>query len=290
MLAARSTVFRDMIDFPQPMDGSTELVEGIPVVVLHDDPEDLEPFIRAIFDSSYFMPPPNPVQLPVVLSILRLSHKYDVPYLYRRALEHLVSAGWCPTSFSDPTANGLIESLMATTLPPLSVILAATEVGESWLLPWAYYVLASNSCETLNQPSFVPSNERRYVDKCILAHPHLIRGTLAVNRFLTKDYPACETADICRRVRSQTFSEVLDNVKGGVDLDPLGEWQHADRDLPLLLSRGMCTACYVVAAVHYEEAMTEFWESIPAIFGFPAWKELHAQKTAVLSGEVEATS
>ncbi|KAJ7652646.1 hypothetical protein B0H17DRAFT_957806, partial [Mycena rosella] len=89
VLAARSTVFSDMAAFPQPVDGDTELIDGSPVVTLHDSADDMEAFLRAIFDSSYFMPPPTSVGLDVILGILRLSHKYDVQYLHRRALEHL---------------------------------------------------------------------------------------------------------------------------------------------------------------------------------------------------------
>ncbi|KAJ7457722.1 hypothetical protein FB451DRAFT_1097886 [Mycena latifolia] len=89
VLAARSAVFRDMVAFSQPADSSdVELVDASPVVsqALHDSADDVEVFLRAIFDSSYFMPPPETVSLQVVLS-----HKYDVEYLHRRALKHLAS-------------------------------------------------------------------------------------------------------------------------------------------------------------------------------------------------------
>ncbi|KAJ7159379.1 hypothetical protein C8R43DRAFT_881836 [Mycena crocata] len=88
ILAARSTVFRDMIAFPQPTSGDVEISE------LHDSAADVEVFLRAIFDSSFFMPAPEPIELSVVLGILRLSHKYDVQYLFRRALQHLAEGEW----------------------------------------------------------------------------------------------------------------------------------------------------------------------------------------------------
>ncbi|KAJ7112971.1 hypothetical protein C8R44DRAFT_631359, partial [Mycena epipterygia] len=89
VLAARSTVFRDMIAFPQPTTDDTEQIDGSPVVLMHDPACDVEVFLRAIYDSSYFMPAPAPIELWVVLAILRLSHKYDIQYLHRRALHHL---------------------------------------------------------------------------------------------------------------------------------------------------------------------------------------------------------
>ncbi|KAJ6516961.1 hypothetical protein DFH09DRAFT_940661 [Mycena vulgaris] len=81
ILCARSSVFRDMVAFSQPPSDQTNTIDGRPVVVLHDSAADVEVFLRAIFDSSYFMPPTTPVQLDVVLGIFRLAHKYDIDYL-----------------------------------------------------------------------------------------------------------------------------------------------------------------------------------------------------------------
>jgi len=53
ILAARSSVFRDMVAFPQPPTGETEMIDGCPVVSLHDSAADVEVFLRAIFDSRY---------------------------------------------------------------------------------------------------------------------------------------------------------------------------------------------------------------------------------------------
>jgi hypothetical protein len=49
-LAARSSVFRDMLSFPPPKEGNAAL-EGCPVVFVYDAPDDLAHFLRAIFDS-----------------------------------------------------------------------------------------------------------------------------------------------------------------------------------------------------------------------------------------------
>ncbi|KAJ7464391.1 hypothetical protein FB451DRAFT_1042210 [Mycena latifolia] len=90
ILKAQSSVFADMFAFPQPPSESaeTETMDGFPVVRLYDDPKDVEVFLRAIFDSSFFTPPED-TPLEAIVGILRLSHKYDVPYLRRRALKHL---------------------------------------------------------------------------------------------------------------------------------------------------------------------------------------------------------
>ncbi|KAJ6537873.1 hypothetical protein B0H19DRAFT_1270265 [Mycena capillaripes] len=71
------------------MDRPDEMMDGNPVVRLRDSATEVEAFLRAIFDSSYFMPPPAEINFHPVLGILRLSHKYDVGYLYKTALDHL---------------------------------------------------------------------------------------------------------------------------------------------------------------------------------------------------------
>ncbi|KAJ7606080.1 hypothetical protein FB45DRAFT_1140238 [Roridomyces roridus] len=96
ILAARSSVFKDMLAIPQPE--SQAMIEGCPLVVLHDSAEDTEHFLKAIFDSSFFERPPVPTPFPVGEGILRLSTKYDVGYLRLRALLHLATAS--PLSLS----------------------------------------------------------------------------------------------------------------------------------------------------------------------------------------------
>ncbi|KAJ7244821.1 hypothetical protein C8J57DRAFT_1082787, partial [Mycena rebaudengoi] len=142
ILAVHSTVFRDMAAFPQPTAVSTEaeMIEGSPVVQLHDAAADVEVFLPAIFDSSsYLMPPPEYGELHILLGVLRLSHKYDVQYLFRRALSHLARAYY---------ASSLAEYLdvvperINSTTSTLSLIVAAkamTEVGALWLLPIIYF-------------------------------------------------------------------------------------------------------------------------------------------------------
>ncbi|KAJ6502751.1 hypothetical protein C8R47DRAFT_969582 [Mycena vitilis] len=78
MLAARSTVFESMIEFPPSTADGDQMMDGSPVVRLHDCASEVEAFLRAIFDSSYFMPRPAEVDFHVVLGILRLSHNLQV--------------------------------------------------------------------------------------------------------------------------------------------------------------------------------------------------------------------
>lgn len=51
-LAARSSVFRDMLDFPPPKDGN-DMLDGSYIVTVYDSAKDLGYFLQAIFDSRY---------------------------------------------------------------------------------------------------------------------------------------------------------------------------------------------------------------------------------------------
>jgi hypothetical protein len=53
ILAARSSVFSDMVAFPQPVGDDVPVIDGRPVVTLYDTGAEVEVFLRAIFDSRH---------------------------------------------------------------------------------------------------------------------------------------------------------------------------------------------------------------------------------------------
>ncbi|KAF7359023.1 hypothetical protein MSAN_01243000 [Mycena sanguinolenta] len=149
VLAARSSVFNDMLGVAQP--AATETIDGCPMVSLPDSAEDVTCFFRAIFDSSFFEPYPSKVSFENALSITRLSHKYAVDYLLRRALVHL--------SYEFPTTLSAFDELpneRSTDFrdvvqkhdfikPIVAVIHLSRQVNALWMLPVAFYKLAASS-------------------------------------------------------------------------------------------------------------------------------------------------
>ncbi|KAJ7500478.1 hypothetical protein B0H11DRAFT_2378266 [Mycena galericulata] len=91
VLAARSSVCKDMLSVPQSPE--SELVDGCPLVRLTDSEMEVEVFLKALFLPEFFMPFPYLTTFDVATGCLRLSHKYEVNYLRRRALRvvHLSS-------------------------------------------------------------------------------------------------------------------------------------------------------------------------------------------------------
>ncbi|KAJ7139281.1 hypothetical protein C8R44DRAFT_659613 [Mycena epipterygia] len=284
VLAARSTVFRDMIAFPQPTTENTEQIDGSPVVRLYDPARDVEVFLRAIYDSSYFEPAPAPIELWVVLAILRLAHKYDIQYLYRRALHHLAEDGCYVATYDAVGANHLIGS-GSDLMDNFSIIATATEVGAAWVLPWTYYCASGFLPEEL--VPFFGGEMEQHVRKCLAAHRDLLRATIAINRFLTMSTPApCTTPPICDATRASNLSLLfeLDAVDRGSDLSPLGYW---GSDIwKVFKVAGLCDVCCQLAKAQHREAASAFWDKLPSIFGLPPWEDLGAMKRAAM-GEDE---
>ncbi|KAJ6452234.1 hypothetical protein C8R45DRAFT_1113107 [Mycena sanguinolenta] len=286
ILAARSTVFRDMIAFPQP-DGDVEKIDGLPVVRLHDSAEDVEVFLRAIFDSSYFMPAPALFPLFPTLGILRLSHKYDVPFLHRRALEHLAKDGWYRRTYDDPD---IIDHLTCADEDSLkinfSIIAAALEVNAPWLLPWPYYCAATHSADRLLR--FMEGQTAPYALKALAVHARLVRATIEIEGSLTTRDSLCANAERCDRARDSALARLFRHVSQTL-VDPLPSRTDFERRiLPKLTTDGRCSKCIQSLRAKHHEAACEFWDELPSVFGLQPWEDLHAMANAAMKDDPAA--
>ncbi|KAF7353906.1 BTB domain-containing protein [Mycena venus] len=97
------------------------------------------------------MPYPAPTDFDVVVGCLRLSHKYGVEYLRRRALVHFSSR--FPTTLPqfDRYLYGREDGpkeyswrFPESRNSRIRAILVAREVDAPWILPMAFYILAVN--------------------------------------------------------------------------------------------------------------------------------------------------
>ncbi|KAJ6449170.1 hypothetical protein DFH09DRAFT_1386122 [Mycena vulgaris] len=169
ILAARSPVFQDMLSFPQPPD--SELVEGCPLVHLPDAEMEVTDFLKAIFIPEYFLPFPALTKFDVIVGCLRLSHKYGVDYLRRRALVHLSSgyrttlAEWDSSKYDEEATSRLASQVRTWPTPydaahRISVIQLAREVDVPWILPTAFYRLSCDFTYTANRVFFAFDSHR----------------------------------------------------------------------------------------------------------------------------------
>jgi hypothetical protein len=228
------------------------------------------------------MPAPARIDLWDLLGILRLSHKYDVQDLYRRALDHLNKDGeYYRMKHNDCGTQNVIHNDDESPLDYLSIIASAQEVGALWLLPCTYYSAATSSADKLLH--ILDGKLQEHAQKCLTAHVHLVRGTIECNSFLAVRDP-CRTAKTCNAVRDSDLVTMFADVEKEADLNPLSlDWK---MDIyPKLKKQGLCDACCKSAKTRHNLAATNFWNKPPKIFGLPAWEDLHAMKRAAMDGD-----
>ncbi|KAK7062408.1 BTB domain-containing protein [Favolaschia claudopus] len=287
ILGARSSVFRDMIAFPQPSVPSAQedTIDGCNVVQLHDKAAEAEVFLRAVFDSSFFMPPPSCVEFVVVIGVLRLAHKYDVQYLFQRALSHLGSM--YPADFTDLLdAVGSVEDLpcddMITTgdvehIMAMISLRAALEVGATWLLPGIYYNIVFSVDFMNHAAKYLQTDE---IQACLAAQIKFMRAQASSYRFM-RDLPldSCPCWSECKAALAEAYTELDFRAAEHSDIDPLAPFVFENTAIEL------CATCDEFSSTHFAEAQQTFWGSLPSIFGLPEWDELDQMRRKAMNEE-----
>ncbi|KAJ7766032.1 hypothetical protein B0H16DRAFT_1309419, partial [Mycena metata] len=197
ILAARSTVFESMFHFPQPASGGDEIMDGSPIVRLDDSAVDVEAFLRAIFDSNYFMPPPAAIDFHAVLGILRLSHKYDIGYLHKRAILHLETV--FPLDLANyhadvPNTLGYVNGDISPEFKAIPILQA---VDASWLLPYAFYSVGTYSPDHFFRAGAAWTNMPDAVKTtCLRLGAHHWCGIIRANRWFD-EVSTCPSSVLC---------------------------------------------------------------------------------------------
>ncbi|KAJ7155715.1 hypothetical protein C8R46DRAFT_1116299 [Mycena filopes] len=286
ILSARSAVFRDMAAFPQPAQPEGEVVDGVAVVRLHDPASEATVFLRAIFDSSFFTPP-HRAELDTVIGILRLAHKYDVAYLFRRALSYLDQMYPCNLEqWVVNTTGTRTDHLVQFTdgvETHLLALRAASQVGALWLLPAAYYRICGYPAAKLFAAGPWNTLAVSQQQNCLQAQVELIRGTASIHEFLV-DLPVddCEDEENCRYVLAELRSALASWSRTHRDLNPLGDWVFSDLDP----EEGLCAECSDSLEAQHGGAQSAFWLGLPHIFGLPDWEQLLDMRRAVMEDSV----
>ncbi|KAJ7073992.1 hypothetical protein C8F01DRAFT_5919 [Mycena amicta] len=297
-LARRSPVFKDMLSFPQPVDA--ELVEGNPLVRLPDPEEEVTPFLMALFDPEFFLPFPSFTDFNTIYGCLRLSHKYEVAGLRRRALVHLSSrfrttilqhddladSSW-PASDSELWEINPQLSDVGTWKEPkstylVSVIALAREVGALWVLPAAFYHLTT---DIVGYRVGGMGDEGKDTSLSLHDQANLARGSDAQMKAAfgitqlfqnPRHTKGCASPDNCLTGR-------LDLVEDSQEMfadylrDPLEVWiegHWADYE------ERLCKVCVSAIKENIADARCSFWDDLPDVYGLPSWEELGKMKLA----------
>ncbi|KAK7052491.1 hypothetical protein R3P38DRAFT_3306203 [Favolaschia claudopus] len=294
VLAMQSVVFRDMLSMPTPMDA--EMIDGCPFVSLPDSAEDITNFLKAIFCYGFFDPAPAPTTFGILCSVLRMSRKYEVDELKKRALAHLSQAH--PTTLEDwenvdelpswktesSDSDGNIDQNVVT-------VSVARQVGATWILPTAFYRMCQDSVEE----SFVMNDALDASDTVNLIKGLRFLETTGVSDVLAflnivLLYKSCCTGPstferawglqkIAAHLRTLA---ALQLCADGTQVMPFELWSADDWKE---MGSYTCKHCISEMKKVHSRRCQKLWEELPEIFGLPSWEELRKMKAEALELE-----
>lgn len=236
----------------------------------------------------FFEPYPAPTTDSIVAGVLRLSTKYEVEYLRRRALVHLSSQ--FPTTLAD--WDVMIDKSSPLWLRSsweydpessvtISLIVLSRETRAPWILPIAFYLLGSD----LDDPGAilygVPSLD--HLDQVSFFKGYFLQrdASRTVTAFLY-DPPTIDGCTSRKRCAEGKLA-ALRNV--GRDCDrypgiPFVIWSEPDWETRL---SDLCATCLRELRKAHQEAREDLWARLPDMYGLPPWEELEKLKEAAIN-------
>ncbi|KAJ7159543.1 hypothetical protein C8R46DRAFT_1286811 [Mycena filopes] len=263
-LATQSSIFRDMLTLPPPQD-TAELMDGCPIVRLPEPLRDVDYFLRALFDYEFFNPYPARTTFAILSGVLRMSHKYEVRGLLKRAKRARVGrTGGIP------------------------IIALARQVSADWIIPLTLYRLCREISveDILFGVNFYDFNVRLSErDQVYALKASTFFRTDAISQILaflwspTKldgctDYPHCTLVRLEARRKAEWWR--------GMERDhlmPVEIWQQADLEQHL---NGVCRSCLAQMKGAHKRALNVLWDKLPKLGGFSDWTELEAMRRKTL--------
>ncbi|TRM55385.1 hypothetical protein BD626DRAFT_266851 [Schizophyllum amplum] len=278
ILSLQSSVFRDILSLPASEE--QDMYEGHPLIELPDDGEEVEHFLKAIYLPQYFPSAKGPNDLPfeAVVGALRLAHKYDVPFLRRRALR-VFSAEYIldidkietmPTPWwrrSDPHREDDV-----TWSKFVTEILLAREVGALWVLPQLLFEASYEHVERLVSSQLSQAD----VNNCYAGFQKVgeakLLGTLLFQELVNAG---------CNYKCFQNPNGIMFALEAAGKLsDPI---QLFSRDIEQRTRVAvLCAKCKERIIERYRQWRKDFWTSLPGQYSLPDCKELKEMRRKAL--------
>ncbi|KAK6969106.1 hypothetical protein R3P38DRAFT_3147510 [Favolaschia claudopus] len=261
-LAVQSPVFKDMLSLPPPK--STEMIDGCPFVVLPDRAEDVTVFLKALIYYDFFLPHPGYATLPTVASVLKMSDKYQVDALRKRALVHLSSA--FPTTLPHYEARILTRPSVSD----VQLVLAlARDLSIDWILPVALYWRCEHLSMNRNQleESFSISEQSQLLTATCSLTSSVASAILdfLLPSALEEGHAQCLASTIRRRRDAEAWR---------ADVMPFEIWDGDD-----WYQLNVCAECKNSMQREERLARQAVWNNLPEVFGLSPWTELEKMKT-----------
>nr|GAT55191.1 predicted protein [Mycena chlorophos] len=253
--------------FTLPLPSEEPLVEGCPVVVLAgDSAEDWTHLMAAMFPTSYFRA--EPIELPVLAALLRLTKKYDIPGIRQPLVERLKQE--FPTKLQEFSPREDWTLLPAADSPNETVvglINLAREIGLYTILPALFYSLDfSDVQDTAFQLLSEADQVACFRGYATMLKQNNIKLTAWLNREpgdgIAKD---CEDKRACRAaLKTLAYTHFMSMEGRELILESWDErW-----------GKGLCERCLTISRYIFDITRDFRWTELPGVFGLPKWEEL----------------
>ncbi|KAJ7053165.1 hypothetical protein C8F01DRAFT_554985 [Mycena amicta] len=277
-LATQSTFFRDMLAIPLPPDA--ERVDGCLIARIPDSAADMTAFLKALMYPRFFESPPAQTSFDLLDPILRLSHKYDVDWLQKRALSHLAITH--PTTHEGWTA--LVESMNSFMTDAscelcIAVITLARQLSLDWVLPVAFYRLGRfRSPIPIFESTMLMEDKLRWVE-AVRKLDGEYRSSALEFLWEPRQITGCTNPTGCserRMVYRKKIENFRKNTQGGYIM-PLEVWS-TGWWTAMGQANVICGVCMAEMKRLKHAADEAFWNDLPQIFGLGDWDTLERRK------------
>jgi hypothetical protein len=237
-------------------------------------------FVKLLTTSSFFESPPIKTDFDTVAGILRLSTKYEIPYLRQRALLHL-----------DTIICNTLQEYDAReskrTIPHIDYLgfLIADLVHEMdlpWLLPMVLYV-CTQSFENI-VTGYIYKGEKRWLNS--LQQVACIKAVKPLTKWYRKDIlsflywtnvDGCKSSAQCNEGRLK----LLKKYSSYTFSTPLRSFSKVFEQVA---RKVFCTMCFTASLDAHLAAREALWEALPGLFDLPSWETLRTLREQALTG------
>ncbi|KAJ7185874.1 hypothetical protein C8R46DRAFT_982696 [Mycena filopes] len=254
ILAAQSSVFRDMFGVPQPPNEPT--IEGCPIVHVSDTAQDWELLFEVLYD-----PFQSTVSRPyaVVASMLRLGKKYEMLGPKEDALRRIHAE--FPTSLAKYNSDGWSVITDERDLG-LHLLNLAYECGVYSAVPALGLICLAN--HTLASLATAVPRET-FVTLAVAFEKSVEFGLQKQMSWLHGLIPhkSCKSRREClEEQRAINITRTTLSQSGFTPQPWNNEWDQ------------FCNLCEETAKAHYEAGRQKGWELLPSFFGLGTWEDL----------------
>ena len=237
--------------------------------------------VKLLTSNRFFEPPPVKTNFDTVAGILRLSTKYEIPYLRQRALRHLDTVV-CNT-LQDFDARNSKRTIPTTDSLAFLIADLVQEMDLPWLLPMVLYFCTLNFENIVE--GYMYKGERRWMKNsqqvvCINALKPLILGWYQkdiLSFSYGKNVDGCKSSARCNEGR-------LAALEGFSSLSLNNAFASFSSVFEKILRQALCNTCYIASCDAHLAAREALWEDLPGLFDLAPWETLRTLREQAFAG------